>query len=139
MSWLKTTEEAAKTSNIERDGYITRIDNRAFLSINVESGLSDMKEHMKPESPAHNFSNGSRDESHNINGRPASLIAAFLASGLLLAGCATENPERMVTGSRKVLSDAARFQLGIVGIATPVRSAAFSFDKSDGRIDYATE
>src|SRR4051812_32086504 len=70
---------------------------------------------------------------------PVSAIAFLALIALVFSGCATHRPEGKITRSGKILTDAARGQLGAVGIVSPATPASFGFDKSDGRIDYADD
>ncbi len=70
---------------------------------------------------------------------PADSAAFLVLIALVFAGCATPQPIGKITRSGKILTDAARCQLGTVGVVAPATPASFGFDKSDGRINYADD
>src|SRR5947207_8537436 len=75
----------------------------------------------------------------------ARLSPPLVASGasalalLLLLGCATSKPIGVVRSASTPLPEPLRLELGTIALTSPRPHASFGFDKSDGRIDYATD
>jgi hypothetical protein len=68
---------------------------------------------------------------------PPLVLATVAVALLLLSGCSTNKPVGVVLGGVRPLADDLRSGLGTIALTRDARPANFSFDKADGKINYA--